>query len=887
MASKSITCVHGTVAPADEIWAAPGEEITINLTHRSTPLLPYNGTGGFVRLLWRVFGSTVTPQERNVAGNALGLYSLQIPRSISRHFVARMEWDIFFVDSAGNSTRLKETGSILQERSVGPVGEDIDATPAVVVLPPLEQTITITSVLDSGTGVVQAAHPPVRAPHGVPTYVRVVVPELQALTGTVDATAVGTLYLSKNGAAIGSPIPMPQTAGTPGEFIANIHGADQIAAGLGVSQYFVVIKVGLEQTPRAAFALSDITYVSSGIPANQPPTATITSPIGNTIVAPGPVLVAFTASDANPLTSASFAALVDGVATSDVVSYAGGVGSVTVHVSTSGTHTVGVRVTNDAQLSTIATASLNVVAPTVVLTTDATHDEGVFSVSVTASDPTPVNGLTVQIRSGVSVIGSGTITAGAATITTTTALSAGSYALVARLVTAAGNVDSEAVTVTVANEAPTVSVSSPTTDAIQVGASYFVTATITPPTHGTLSSTQYRVNGGSWATLPQLSGTTYRTTLTAPATVGALTVDVRGIDSTLPTGTITTATVTTSTVPAVVSWTGAWNFATQYASQQAPTSGDLVLALDPSVAVDGATLDLTVPPGCASFNWTIPSGWRIESDATVSLGGVTLDGGYSWQFRANWRVFLRVDATNQIVRWSARLTEAALTTALIWPLSNTLAAYRNGSVVPSSLAVAIDTVTFPADPSTEGVGFVARGGAGSIRHPLGVTLNDANANGGQTIFGRFFFAADWSTNVDSVLFSEYNTYTPGDPSNLDFYLFTGLRYLGLNVRGDSTVLWTPELPQVGIGHLADWHTVVFVDRTTAGTCELWLDGRLMATRTRAGASKNTASQITSLGLGTGVSGGRDANMYARDIGYDANDWDVGHIGAFARAARAA
>jgi hypothetical protein len=341
-------------------------------------------------------------------------------------------------------------------------------------------------------------------------------------------------------------------------------------------------------------------------------------------------------------------------------------------------------------------------------------DQGPLTVTAEAY-PVLLGATVLRIYDGSTLVGTGTLADGA--VVTLTEL--GAHELVARVTAQGATVSSDPVPLTIVDETPSVFVTSPAEgQPITFAEPYYLTATVTPSEHGSLSDVQYAVNGGDWAALPNLAGTVYRIELESPSAPGDIVLVVRARDLT-PSAAL--GTVTALAVPPVVEWSGGYDFATPFASMTSPNTGALTLTIDPSEAEDGTALDLTVPAGAESFVVDVPAGWRLVADIGAAFGTAILDGAISWQRADEWRIFLVVDAAALAVRWSARIIPRALAGLRTWSLSG-LTCQVDGATLPAGALTEVDAPDFVPDPNGSGID-VFQGGNGHLEVPVGATLS--------------------------------------------------------------------------------------------------------------------------------------------------------------------
>jgi hypothetical protein len=412
---------------------------------------------------------------------------------------------------------------------------------------------------------------------------------------------------------------------------------------------------------------------------------------------------------------------------------------------------------------------------------------------------------------------------------------------------------SPALSITIASQSPSGTVSAPAADSeLTIGSVVQITATWTHPGGaGEIASVVYRVDGaGAWVAMPLISGSTYRADYVVTGEPGATTFEVRASDRT---PTAVTLTRTATRVLPIVAWGTTYAYSANAARMTAPSSGDLTIALDPTLAADGAILDLTVPAGPTSFAITTIAGWRLEADIAVDLGGVTLDGGYSWQGGDAWRVLLEVDVPTQTIRWSARRTVVAMALPIHWSLAGNALATVGGVALPASNGVAVDTPAFVANP--RGSGQVAQAGAGAFTLPVGGALDARN---GYTIAFDVYCTQQ---PLNGVVLSDTRAWG-GDDGNADFALFLGLGTTRPQVYGSGDTP-TPD----PVGHALEygyWEKVVWVHDADGVNSRIYKNGIFVTAVARSQTAPNNSTSMTVLAGALGDRG-RSPYIYVRNV----------------------
>ncbi len=543
MASKSITGVFGTKLPSVDIAASRGEaiELTITLVNSVTPPMPHDGSGGYLNIAWRSSNTIGVSRRIRRKGRPDGVYRVTIPSRDVWYFIdGSYRWDVWF-SRGGIDTPIIDVGSLVGLSAIGPgdLVDDEETDPAAIP-PPIQQTIENVGVLDLPGNTLPLPTPAaVRAYYGSEVVIRTTIAQLQGTN--VSPTATGTLDLvGADGDVVGTPIVLTQLTGdNAGIFEGTIGAAHQNAiAESETITYFVRITPTPGGTKYLAHQAGVLTFLATGLVLNVPPTVEITSPAAGALLAAGSQTILFSANDPTAgahLNASNLALLVDDVVVAATITILTGnntatvTGSAVATISAAGAHTVAVQCTDQSGDSD--TAAISVTVQTLAIATPSagtTLDEGPVVATVTATPAVAANTAVQLYVDGVASGSPGTVGSGA----TTAAMTAGSRTLTARIIVSGVTVESPERTITVAAEDATVTITSPAPgEQVDLGART-LSATVIPPAHGSVVSVQWRVAGGTWASMAQVgTSTTWQAgyTLTG-ADLGSRTVEVQSTD---------------------------------------------------------------------------------------------------------------------------------------------------------------------------------------------------------------------------------------------------------------------------------------------------------------------------------------------------------------------
>jgi hypothetical protein len=369
-----------------------------------------------------------------------------------------------------------------------------------------------------------------------------------------------------------------------------------------------------------------------------PPSAAITAPANNAFVT-GTVTVTATASDNVAVASVQF--LLDGQPLGSPDTTAPYSTTWNTTASTAGSHALTARAVDtsgNSGTSAAITARVDNTAPTAAITSPAAGStvSGTVTVTANASD---ANGVTsVQFLLDGQPLGSADTTAPYSTTWNTTTSAAGSHALTAQAVDAAGNSGTSAPTnVTISGAAPVVALTSPAAGALVSGT---VTVTATASDSSGIASVQFLLDGqplGSPDTTAPYS-TAWNTTT---STAGPHALTARAVDATGTPGTSAPVNVTVdNTAPVVAITSPAAGSTVSGTVTVSATSSDAGGVASVQFKVDGANLGAPDTTSPFSASWTTTpfsndqhtltavatdvAGWQTTSAAvavTVSNGG--------------------------------------------------------------------------------------------------------------------------------------------------------------------------------------------------------------------------------------------------------------------------
>lgn len=861
MPNYSFVCVVGQPLDGRELVVRRGDSVTVAITLRNADGTPYDATGQVVSLDWRASGSGATTLSRRAPrkGNATGLYTFTIPVADCAYFPnLRIRWDAAL--EGPPYQQLIEEGDITGEAGTGPVmltTDTLDGTPEVV-LPDVQQIFEFVALLDlPGDSHPLTARDAARAPFAVPTGFRVSCPQLQATTGAADPGATGAIYLSRDGSPIGVPALLTQTATGSGIFAGAIDSFNQVSVGAAqIFQYVVVITT--DGVSYAACLPSDLTYVSSGKPANIPPTVTLTSPASGATVAPGTVVVTGTATDPDDvLTADSCTAVVDGIATADVVTLTSGSGTGSIGwryqttLATIGAHSLGCRVSDPKQgvgsaqrTVTAAQPVLTILSPTGTIALD----EG--PVVVFASTDLAVPGTTeLRVYEGASLLGTGTLAEGA----TTSVLSAGQHTLTAQITTPAGVVTSAPKTVTLEAQSPTDTIVSPADGAIVLPATTLVVQVNVTHPSGAAAVSHVRIwRDSETPVTASRVGTTdiWQATIATVATEASLTLHSDAVDLG---GSTTTASTTTVSLSYTRPWAGGVQALNQtFARTQAPSSGALTLTL--SAGAESSTLEVLVPAHASDPTIVIPEGYTWDIDPTAAPGIGAAIG--KWEPRIPgeiWRAHFVLDVAGQRFKVAAESQPRALpSTAVYWPLNTPLAytwdattqalvresaadATESADASGTDLSLMRQGETYSTTPvrgsvrylrSTQGSGSLGRllisktfpAGRRMIAFWLEITSVTLGANG-VAMYGFRGAPAGTGTMTQQAFLSQY--------LDTDNQLVNALNFGGLFAVQDIRISLADAKVSAG-----DWiHVAMIYGGATGADCRLYINCALVASAT--------------------------------------------------------
>lgn len=806
----AISCILGSKSAVQPLHLLQGEDLVLNVTVRSGTAA-HNGTGGYVGCTWR-FGAQ-SPERLRLPGRVDGLYSIQIPAAVWRWQSGIFELVVWWYPPVGAPIALTETFEAVIEQSVGPWGEDSQEDPPPVPLEvAVQQTIEFTATLDlPGEAVTLTAGPATRCPLGSATPIRVTCPQLRPVTGIPDPLAFGTLQVSRLIGGVKTPVGAAAT-------LAQLTGADSgiftgaisrelqgtLGANLAV-QYAVTITVG--GVPYYARLATDLTYVDQGFPANYDPVVVLGLTSGSEVL-PGAVSIPFTCTDADDvLTGENFRAILEGNVVGGPATLTSGSGTgniagyVQVVLTSAVAYTIGVRCTDPRGGVATRTISVTVVQPTLAITSPVSGgpavDEGPRHVTA-ASVPALPGATVLSVWEGDTLLGTGTLAAGV----TTSPLLAGTHTITARVVTAAGAVNSLPIVFTAQAQAPMVAFAYPTNGLTSVP-SALVTVLLNLGHVGGLSEiaevaawrdSQARVIASRVGTSAQ-----WQAAIAFPNIEGTY---VLHADATDFGGTVTTATTVTLTHDYSVVWDGTYAFGRAYATMVSPASSTQELVLSSLAASDNDQLRVTFPAGVIGANIVPPSGYRLDwTTPIVPVAGAALYGLVPWSYGGTWTVLLEIDTVDHVVRASASWAYVA-PADLIW--------HQRSSVAGGTV---IDSWPEDTDPlaATYGVtrGTVRHGGTGAFVDPT------ALSSAGMTVLGWYKVHTTAGSPSVSAFGSSY------EPSNSAAEI--GLGDSEISASGDVVETWGG-LPAQGLylnpgnssSWPADWENNSGTDRISFG-----------------------------------------------------------------------
>lgn len=689
------------------------EDLILNLTLLASAGVAHNGTGGRVEC---VFGLVGTRQELMVwvPGNASGAYQLTVPGVATAALSGEYDYSILYRPATGAPITLYRGVLTITGYATGP----LDLTPATVPTTPLPlvQTIEIAGVLDlPGNTTPLPEVPPVRAPHLLPITLVATVAQLQGATADPGATCV--VYVMRNGLPLGLPIIGAQT--DTGVFAATIDNVTQSLASAGdtIKTTLCIQRTG-DSRAWEAHAPASITLEAVGAPVSRTPVITM-DPLPAS-VPPGALILTGTISDDNIIANDDFSVTFDGAAQSGTFSSANGQWTATIQLTTLGAKTISVTATDPFQLTATATGTTTCAMPTGEITSHADGDAwDTAPIPVTAAfSPAPANGTSLAFRVGGVTAATGTFTNGIASATIG-AQSAGSHAIVARLVTPAGNADTPAVNLTVSDLSPTATITSHSAgDEVTIGNPTTFTADVVAPPGCTIQSVHWRIASGSWVSATHGTGNAWSAPLTFTAE-GSVTVTLRVTDTG---GTYVENAVSVTGVYEQAPWNdGAISFSgSAYAEVESTAGTTATLTFSTTGATNGATRRVQIPGGYTELLTAIPDGWTITQDASITAP----TGGYRvatlpFVPLCAWDALFQVDTVNHIIKWSASRSEVT-TTALAefldyrWPCNGNGRAYdaagarvptmdalvpASGGATPTVPVSDGDTNRFVADPN--------------------------------------------------------------------------------------------------------------------------------------------------------------------------------------------
>lgn len=856
------------------------EGVGITLHLEQTAGVSYDASGGHV--IWqlhRVRSSSVMLID-NEPGRATGVINLSLPPSKSALLDGDYAHSITWLPPFGDPVVLYE-GVLRVDSSVA----------SLVSEPPVQQSIELLCDIDPLGAAVELQQPPnVRCPLYVPTFVRCTV---ASLVTTPNATATGALVVQRNGIQIGETQFMEQSA--PGQFDGAIPNSLQ-AEVLGEDDILsceVFVAIFVNSVPYAVSLPMAVTYVRTGLNVSFDPILQLTSPSANASVGVGLVDLTFQCSDVDGTLSASnFVAIVDQISQAHVATILSGSGTSTVTgrvrclISTTGAHSIGVRCTDsggrvvDKVVAVQAVeASLSIVSPA----SGATVDVGPIVCSCVAT-PNVSQDTEVEIYEYIDEIrqyvrGIGTL----GSVITTASLSAEPKELYAQISTPLGPVTSGHRTITVANQAPDITIDSPTLSQQFGVGELVVTATITHPSGAAAilpSTVRSRVGAGTWATLTRVGETdVYSGSVSTGTTEGTFNVTVEAGDASPSTSSETVSIV----ISRDVTWTSSVLFSSAEDTAMTAPTGDVAVNLDVTNAVNGRVHRIHFRPSTANITLdivengasvvadvaaaaTLPTGWKFVWDAAVETSwGQTANGAVPWTTGTEYTLLLECDTATQTIRMSAEITTEVLLTgwAYRWRFDGVYDCENplTGAAMSSYDALPVGTApTFVADPGDD-----------TIADRTGEVLRTTTADGCARLpvnrgAGSWTFAC-WiylGADITDLANGPFGIAGCWEPSN----------GIWVNVDGNSAPIVTIGPATSILAHGAEcygtaraswFHFCLQFDSAT-GDYLFYANGRLISTQQLA---SNPQQQDASLGwtvggltgVNTPVSGG---NCYARE-----------------------